>query len=159
MSIRYFFLSASLAFIGCGSPDDTIDIVFDPCQPLTVATDSSDLRVRQSIEEAAALWNELAGTRLSFAETGSITVGLKPAPPAYFGLYDDERGVIIINENIADDRARTITLAHEVGHAMGLVHVKKDSERRSVMVPGNTETPPGDFDLQTLTAIWGACSP
>jgi hypothetical protein len=41
---------------------------------------------------------------------------------------------------------------------MGLVHVKK-SERRSVMIPGNTDTPPGEVDREALIALWGECSP
>jgi predicted Zn-dependent protease len=64
--------------------------------------------------------------------------------------------VIVVNRNLDTGRALTITIAHEVGHAMGLVHVKK-SERPSVMVPGNTDEPPGASDREALVAIWGDC--
>jgi hypothetical protein len=155
-----FFLLANLAFLAaCGSPDTTIDLVFDPCQPLSISTESVALEDRQSIEEAAHLWNELAGTQLSFTPegAGSVSVAFEEAAPAHLGLYDDERGVIWVNRTIETGRALTITIAHEVGHAMGLMHVEKSSERRSVMVPGNTETPPGEIDREALTALWGEC--
>jgi hypothetical protein len=155
-------LLAKLALLlaACGSPDQTIDLVFDPCEPLSIGTDSSELGDQRSIEEATRLWNELAGTRLSLAEgeTPVVMVGFEEAAPAHKGLYDDERGVIIVNRNLEEGRPLTITIAHEIGHAMGLLHVK-DSGRRSVMVPGNTDTPPGEVDREALTALWGECPP
>jgi hypothetical protein len=154
-------LSAILALLAAacgGSADHTIDLVFDPCEPLSIGTDSTALADRESIEEATQLWNELAGTQLSIAESGpgAVAVNFEEAAPAHLGLYDDERGIIFVNRSLEGGRALTITIAHEVGHAMGLTHVE-GSERRSVMVPGNTDTPPGESDREALVAIWGEC--
>jgi hypothetical protein len=158
-------LVAILAFVlasaACGGKSDhTIDIVFDPCEPLAVSTASSSLTDRRSIEEAVGLWNSLASTQLTLVESGTAAIDIEfvEAFPAHFGLYDDERGVIVVNRNLDEGRTRTITIAHELGHAMGLEHVKA-SERRSVMMPGNTDTPPGESDRDSLIAIWGSCSP
>ncbi len=147
----------ALAICGCGPVDHTIDIVFDPCQPLLFSSASSDPGDRQSIEEATALWNDLAGTELELADDAALVpIDFEKGATAILGLYDDERGVVVINRAL-EGRARTITIAHEIGHAMGLVHVKK-TERRSVMVPANTDTPPGEADREALVALWGVCS-
>ena len=154
-------LALILASASCGgNSDHTIDIVFDPCEPLSVSTASSSLTDHQSIKEAVRLWNEVAHTRLTLVETGTAAVDIEfvKAFPAQFGLYDDERGVILVNRSLEAGPIRTITIAHELGHAMGLEHVKA-SERRSVMMPGNTDTPPGESDRDSLIAIWGTCSP
>jgi predicted Zn-dependent protease len=86
-----------------------------------------------------------------------VSIGFEKAFPAQFGVYDDERGIIFVNRELAAGRPLTMTIAHEVGHAMGLEHVES-SERRSVMVPGNTDTPPGEIDREALIAVWGECS-
>jgi hypothetical protein len=154
-------LALLLASAACGGKSDqTIDIIFDPCEPLSLSTGSSALSDQRSIEEAVGLWNQLAGTQLSLVKSGTaaIDIEFEEAFPAQFGLYDDERGLIIVNRSLDVGRTRTITIAHELGHAMGLEHVKA-SERRSVMMPGNTDTPPGETDRDSLIAIWGACSP
>jgi predicted Zn-dependent protease len=47
-------------------------------------------------------------------------------------------------------------IAHELGHAFGLVHVSPDT-RPSVMNPGNTTVAPNDGDRAALEALWGTC--
>lgn len=147
------FLSA------CGGADHTIDRIFDPCEPLALSTDSTSDADRACIEEAIGLWNGLAQTRLALVDdaSGLVTIELADGAPAQLGVYDDEHGLVFVNRSLDPGRRRTITIAHELGHVMGLVHVK-DSERRSVMVSGNTDTPPGDADRASLNALWGECS-
>jgi len=48
------------------------------------------------------------------------------------------------------------SVAHELGHAFGLVHVPQ-SERTSLMNPGNISTPPTVEDQAALAALWGTC--
>jgi hypothetical protein len=45
-------------------------------------------------------------------------------------------------------------IAHEIGHAFGLVHV---TGRASVMNAGNIDVAPNAGDAADLSALWGAC--
>lgn len=85
-----------------------------------------------------------------------IPIELERAPAAFHGFYDDEAGVIYLNDQLADRRQLAIVLAHELGHAFGLVHVSP-AERTSLMNPGNLTTPPTDEDQAALEALWGRC--
>ncbi|HEY5949139.1 MAG TPA: matrixin family metalloprotease, partial [Kofleriaceae bacterium] len=58
-----------------------------------------------------------------------------------------------INETLAHAQL-PIVVAHELGHAFGLVHV---SDRPSLMNPGNVTTPPNESDRQALAGLWGTC--
>ena len=51
-----------------------------------------------------------------------------------------------------------MTIAHEIGHAFGLWHVKP-SVRRSVMNPGNTTVTPTERDVDSVRALWGKLRP
>ena len=55
-----------------------------------------------------------------------------------------------------DDRQRAVTIAHEIGHAFGLLHVSVDDDA-SVMNDGNLVTEPNGFDVDALRSLWGAC--
>ena len=124
----------SLALIGgcAGGPQDTtLDIVSDVCEPTAVIA-SSDLSQPQlaSIDDAAEFFH---------------------------GLYDDEHGVVYINRALSDDHQRTVTVAHELGHAFGLLHIDRDA-RVSVMNPNNLSVEPNDGDAAELVALWGSCA-
>ncbi len=145
---------------GCTSTaDTTIDLVFDPCGATIVARDATDDEL-VAIEDAIGLWNEAAALGLSRVDEqagGAIEIRFEPAAAVFFGLYDDEGGVVWINRSIADRNVLGITIAHEVGHAFGLVHVPLD-DGMSVMNPNNTIVPPEQDDVERLRAIWGHCS-
>jgi Zn-dependent peptidase ImmA (M78 family) len=81
---------------------------------------------------------------------------MKAAGP-FWGQYDDQTGVIFINESIADVDVLSIVIAHELGHAFGLHHVERQ-ERMSLMNPANTVTPPTEADQRELEQLWGACN-
>jgi hypothetical protein len=152
------FLSA------CGKEDDpTLEIVYDPCQALVIAPapDTTDAE-RARIVEATRMWNELAKTQLAVAGRDEVPpdphvpINFESAALAFFGVYDDESGCVSINRDITDEREQAITVAHELGHAFGLLHVEK---RASVMNKANLKTLPNAGDLAALTAVWGACEP
>lgn len=146
------------AIAACAAPDQTIDRVFDPCEPLGIDIDPATTEdERASVTEAVALWNEVAKTRLttSIADAPRIPVRFETASPLVYGVYLDETAEIVINRSLARPRSRVITIAHEIGHAFGLEHVEKSS--RSLMTPGNLELGLTDLDLALLAELWGEC--
>ena len=84
----------------------------------------------------------------------TLEVQFEAAATAFHGLYDDERGVVIVNSAIADPEVLAIVIAHELGHAFGLEH---RSDRTSVMNSGNLSTAPTDDDRAQVNALWGPC--
>jgi hypothetical protein len=156
-------LSMAVTAASCDTtePGDTVfDIVFDPCQPLVVVpADDTSPAERASIEAAVAMWNERAGSRLVFDDVAGaprLPIGFEDAPGAFYGVYEDELGRILINRRLSDSSERTITIAHEVGHAFDLRHVDRD-ERTSLMNTPNLTTELQDGDVEVLRALWGAC--
>jgi hypothetical protein len=149
--------------IGCGDGNglssDGPDIAFDACAPLTIITDPG-LTDAQATGIAAAmpLWNDRAGTHLMMG-AGDGTVGLpihfQNAGPPFHGLYDAPSGQVYINTDLAG-APLAITIAHEIGHAFGLVHVPAD-QRSSVMNPNNLAVEPTAEDIDTLATHWGQC--
>jgi hypothetical protein len=146
-----------LLLAGCVSSVDQADITRDPCAPLlvTAAADATDSE-RESVADAVALWNGAAHAQLALTggDEGEPTleVRFRPAPLAFLGIY--EAGTVIVNRDLTDPGARTIVVAHEIGHAFGLVHT---SAAGSVMAPGNMSIAPGAPDVAALVSRWGAC--
>ena len=128
-----------LAFaIGCAGGDSTIDRTFDPC--------AFSIADAPGVEDALALW----GVTASGADR--IELVFEDAAPAFHGFYDDEAGVIYINQRITDPRARAIVIAHELGHAFGLPHIE---DVRSVMNRGNLTIEPTVDDRAAISS----CAP
>ena len=160
----------SLALVGgcAGGPQDTtLDIVSDVCEPTAVIA-SSDLSQPQlaSIDDALAMWAHIGFDRFRLAvgedaddvlEGQHIEVVYDDAAEVFHGLYDDEHGVVYINRALSDDHQRAVTIAHELGHAFGLLHVASGA-RISVMNPANLVVEPNDGDAAELVALWGACA-
>lgn len=84
-----------------------------------------------------------------------LVLQFEDAASIFHGVYDDERGVIFINDELEGD-ALVITAAHELGHAFGLSHVPA-KERRSLMNPNNLTVSPTSEDIAKLHALWGTC--
>jgi hypothetical protein len=155
-------VAAGLVFcLGCGSQaeDAVIDIVFDPCdRTLVVPADDVTALERDSIAEAIAMWNEVMATQLTLEPAGSepaLGVRFEDAAPMFHGVYEDEIGVVVVNRRLTG-ADRSITLAHELGHAFGLQHVSS-GERTSVMNAGNLDVAPTDGDAISVFALWGEC--
>jgi hypothetical protein len=137
---------ACLALVACASSDDTIDRTFDPCAlAISAAGDPTQMA---GITDGLALW----GIAPSDGET--LEVRFEHAAPAFHGFYDDERGIVLVNQRITDPKALAIVIAHELGHAFGLPHV---DDRASLMNRGNLSITPTDDDRALVTARWGSC--
>jgi len=154
----------------CGEPASSIQggVTFDPCQPLAVMPDATaTVAQRQAIADGIALWNAAAGTRLSVgggapdpqatAPIPSLPLHYQSAAAPFHGLYDPPTGQVFINDDL-DGHPREVTIAHEVGHSFGLLHVP-GSERPSLMNPGNLVNEPTSADVATLAALWGGTCP
>lgn len=134
-------------------------LVFDPCSPIVVAApDASDNQLA-SIDSALALWNAQGGefVRGELPEvTPEVTIAFRDASAAIYGFYDDTTATVYVNVGLADGSQRAITVAHELGHALGLVHIAP-ATRASVMNPGNLTIEPNDGDRVELGLRWGSC--
>lgn len=195
-------LSAVLGALGLGScmaptPDEFIDLVYDPCEPLEVHVRFAREKEQVvAVQEGIDLWNRRLGTRVTLriegdpvqeglvdddaasagagpartpvdvssltlpsastqAMSASVPLEFDYAAPAFRGYYDDEAGVVYINDRLrGEDLA--ITVAHELGHVFGLFHIEKDI-RDSVMNRGNLKVPPNREDARAVASIWGHC--
>jgi hypothetical protein len=134
-----------------------MEVTFDPCAGVVVVPSSGSEEELASVDAALAMWSAVAPVRLS----RDVSAGFRPlpltfrdAPAAIRGVYDDESGIVYVNADIEDRRARAITVAHELGHAFGLFHVE---ERESVMNRANTEIAPNASDAASIRALWPAC--
>lgn len=167
-SLRLAWISTALllSFValapGCaiGPLDVTIDLVFDPCAELGLSVgEGTTAPELQAVLAGAALWNDRAATRLTLnCEAGGpvLPVEFEAAALAFQGLYDDEHGIVFVNRRLEDRTAMTITVAHEIGHAFGLLHVSERT-RASIMNPGNLSVTPTDEDVAALAELWGTC--
>lgn len=152
--MRSFIGLILLASGACAAHDQTIDITHDPCAGTTLGGGETDAQ-RAGIDAAIALWAG-EGAALARSDAPAIEIRFEAASGAFHGVYDDEHGVIHINNAVVDPGELAIVIAHELGHAFGLVHV---TDHVSLMNPGNLTTPPTDEDRQAVEALWGACQP
>ena len=123
---------------------------------------------------AIDLWNSAAGTDLSMvqppvqpmlaqptaqpldasqAAPATLPILFQAAAAPAHGLFDPTLGEVFINDDLVA-RPLAVTIAHEVGHAFGLVHV---TNRPSVMNPGNLDIEPNSADVAALADLWGSC--
>lgn len=148
-----------LACACSAGPESTlIETVYDPCADVTVvAAGSTTVEQRDGIATAVAMWNEHAGTRLTFGgdgPDGRIEVSFEEAAPVFHGVYRDDRGDIVVNSLLHDPEQRSITIAHELGHAFGLLHI---TGPEALMNRGNLDTPVTMIDVSELRELWGLC--
>lgn len=153
---------------GCLAPTtaEPSAVLYDACRPaeLSAPSDVSDAE-RASIIDAAALWNDLGVLELGMFD-GSVSssstarqvipIQFRKASLFFLGHYDGDSGEIFVNRGITAPRARSITIAHELGHAFGLAHVPVE-ERRSLMNPSNVEVTATAEDAAALGALFEGC--
>jgi Zn-dependent peptidase ImmA (M78 family) len=131
-------------------------ITFDPCTGVSaLASTGATAQQTQGVRDGVALWHKVATLELS-ADPGSraVPVGFQSAASEFHGLYEPDRGDVLINEDLTDPHQLAVVIAHELGHAMGLVHVTYNS----VMQAGNLTIEPQPADAQALQALWGTCT-
>jgi len=138
-----------------GGGDSTIDITHDPCGGVTLDGGGANASQRAGIDGAVELWAD-RGVLLTGAAPATIGIVFESASGAFRGVYDDERGIILVNSGIEEIVPLSIVIAHELGHAFGLEHV---SDRPSVMNPANLTLAPTDDDRTAIEELWGQCEP
>jgi hypothetical protein len=150
-----------LATPGCGggaSPAGEA-VEFDACAPVALVLDAALPQAQAAgVAAAIALWNNRAGTRLTLtADQGgpALPIHFQTAAPPFHGFYDAPNGQVFINNDLSG-APLAVTIAHEIGHAFGLVHVP-NGQRSSVMNPNNLVVEPTAEDIDALAMRWGAC--
>jgi hypothetical protein len=132
---------------------------FDACSPLNLLVDEAASPIQtEGVRAAIDLWNGRAFTHL---QTGAavadgaaiLPVHFRTAATASRGFFDPQAGEVLINDKLSD-HTLAVVIAHEVGHAFGLVHV---SGRPSVMAPANLNVEPTADDVNALAQLWGPC--
>ncbi len=148
--------------LGCGAaPESGADaITFDACAPLAVVLDPSANAAQQAaLQTAVGAWNATAGTHLNTGPAvdgmAVVAVHFQSAAAPDHGLYDARSAQIFLNADLTAPSLAVVS-AHEIGHAMGLLHIDP-ARRASVMNPGNLSTTPTSADAAQLADLWGSC--
>lgn len=135
-------------------------ILYDPRDAVVImAAEDTTSAELASIDEALAMWAAvgLVGpTREPVPDAQRIPLYFEKAAPFSHGIYQPALGNVVINRYLANPRDRSITIAHELGHAFGLLHVDRDV-RGSVMNAGNLTIAPTAEDVAALARYWGRC--
>jgi hypothetical protein len=136
---------------------DGLGPTYDACTPLRVDAPAADAAQQAAIDQAIAAWRAVGLTAPDRNATGAVAVSVvfEASSPSSYGLYDGAGDQILINDDLAAAEA-PVVIAHELGHAFGLVHVAP-SERTSVMNPGNLTVAPTADDAAAIVALWGRC--
>ncbi|HTR49766.1 MAG TPA: matrixin family metalloprotease [Kofleriaceae bacterium] len=147
-------LAILVAACTSSSSIDTADVtVYDACEPVALDTSALTMAQLASVQDAIAAWNAVGVTApVVGAATPVLPIEFLPSGPGSYGLYDGD--IVYISSDLSDPHQREVVIAHELGHALGLVHVSA-STRSSVMNPGNLGTVPTADDAAAVAARWG----
>lgn len=151
-----------LACIAACSGTDNVETVYDPCSPLSIAvlgeTGAAEVG---GVEGAIAAWMRVLPTQITIGATPGaadvLPIRFESGDTFYRAIYWDAFGEISVSRDRLDPDDYALAIAHEMGHAFGLLHVDK-SERASVMNVGNLVIEPNDEDAAAIRALWDACS-
>jgi hypothetical protein len=153
---------AAAACAACGDPQASEGAgAHDACAPLTITAAAASPAEQAGVDGALALWRDHGVSAFDAAPPGAqqavtIDIQFAEAAAAFHGVYDPAADRVLINRDLTDPATVAIVIAHELGHAFGLVHVSP-AARLSLMNPGNLATPPTDADQQAVEALWGRC--
>lgn len=153
------YLAAALALSACATNQD-VETTFDPCSPLAIAVDSPHADDVAAVTSALEAWGRVlpvqATATAGAPASGELTVRFLDGEQPVRGIYWDAIGVVEISRDMLEPRAYPIAVAHELGHAFGLVHVDA-AERPSVMNVSNTTVEPTPEDAALVIAKWSSC--
>ena len=139
----------------CGStPAEGPALTFDPCEVTTIEVVNGSAAQAASVDDAIAMWRDRGIVDLVRGEPAQLSIEFRDAGAAFYGFYDDTTARVFVNTSLVDDEQRAVTIAHELGHAIGLLHV---TDRVSVMNPGNLAITPTPDDVSALEMLWGTC--
>jgi predicted Zn-dependent protease len=147
---------AFFALAACGVQPGGASLTFDPCGATQVAAPAATADQLASVDDALALWRADGVRGLSRGDAAEVAIEFRAAGASIYGFYDDTTATLYVNVRLTDRAQRAITIAHELGHALGLAHVPA-AAGPSVMNPGNLTVAPNPADLAALAAKWGAC--
>ena len=152
-----------VALAACGTATSSESyIAHDACAPLVVTAPAATDAQQSGIAGALALWRDRGAAAFDLAgaaapATGAtVAIEFDAAADTFHGIYDPSADRVLINRDLTDPATLAIVIAHELGHAFGLVHIAP-GDRISLMNPGNLTTPPTDADQRALEALWGTC--
>jgi Zn-dependent peptidase ImmA (M78 family) len=123
---------------------------------MIVAAPTASADQQASIDDAIAMWRARGVTGLEIGDLPTVTIAFRDAADAVHGFYDDTSATVYVNLRLEDRAQRAITIAHELGHAFGLLHIAA-TLRPSVMNSGNVTISPTAQDEAELATLWGAC--
>lgn len=161
MSRACCLISLWVVLVACGAPPPTAPaIAYSPCAPVLLSPEAGTTAEElESIESAIAMWREVGLTTLTLSGSGTagaVPLSFEHAAAVFHGVYEPGSGRVFVNRGLAGSE-RAVTVAHEVGHALGLPHVER-SLRPSLMNPGNLTEPPSWEDQGELQLLW-SCPP
>jgi hypothetical protein len=156
--LRHVYVLSLAACLGCSSPPAGDDFAFDPCAVIVLSVDPGATEAEvASVIEGAAMWNRTGATRFTLEaipDAPRLSIHFQDAAAAFHGLYDGDARALFVNKALDDAHERAVTVAHELGHAVGLPHI---ASRVSVMLPANLEVEPNPDDALELARVWGGC--
>lgn len=142
--------------------DEEAATVYDPCSPLTIAVEP-DLGTAEAVgvEDAVLAWARVLPTRIEVgsgsARRDVLPIRFVSGNTFYRAIYWDSLGTISISRDRLAPEQYAVAIAHELGHAFGLLHVAPE-ERPSVMNVGNVEVAPTERDAAEVAARWETCT-
>lgn len=162
-ALRYPAVVLCVLLCAC-SADDVVDVTFDPCSPLTLVP-GGDVEAPevQGVADAVAAWGAVLPVTIEVGEVGdwpadgpALAITFESGDTPYRAMYWDTLGEISISREHLAPGDYGLAIAHELGHAFGLLHVSPD-DRASVMNVGNLEVAPTADDAAAVRALWASC--